>query len=130
MLICIAHLYTNRHTQISFMLIKKARSIHRKIVGSGFLVFLFVRHRVPNRTAEAGIRCHTSHLQQARVPEAEILIRGCQETRREGKGAKKSIKLSMKMASKGGWVSPFYFEWEFSSFELYLLENTTLSFVL
>lgn len=86
MLICVADLYTNRHTQTPFISIKKARSIHRKIVGSGFLGFLFVRRRVPNHTAGAGIRCHASHLQQARVPEAEMraLIRGCQETRREG----------------------------------------------
>lgn len=90
MLICVAHLYTNRHTQTPFILIKKARSIHRKIVGSGFLGFLFVRRRVPNRTAGAGIQCHASHLQQARVPEAEMraLITGFQETRRERMGQK------------------------------------------
>lgn len=63
--VCVAHLYTNRHTQTPFISIKKARSIHRKIVGSGFLGFLFVRHRVPDSTAGAGIRCHASHLQHA-----------------------------------------------------------------
>lgn len=110
MLICVFHLATNRCTQTPFISIKKACSIHRKIVGSGFLGFLFVRHRVPNSTPGAGIQCHASHLQHAPCQAAvmRVLIRGCQETRREGRG-KKSIKLFMNMENEGGWVSPFYF---------------------
>lgn len=71
--ICVARPHADRHTQTLLNSIKKARSIHRKIVGPGFLGFLFVRHRVPRSTAGAGSPCHASHLRRT-VPEAET---GC-----------------------------------------------------
>ena len=123
--------YPNRRTQTPLISAEEARSIHRKIAGSGFLGFLFVRHGGPNGTAGAGVCCHASHLQHA-VPEAEMgaLIRGCQQARRGGGGKKKkkSIKLSMKMESKTGWVGfSFLFLVGILCFGTALTSNSALS---